>query len=732
MPPQPEQTDFLSQAEREEGLKSYQKQSFWNGLGINFLNTPIISLLAITFGASNLELGYISSVFHFAGIILIFLPRLLNGARIKTVLFTGWLIRGLICFLYGVLFFLEGQAAVTWILVIYTLFAIARMVGVPMVQPIQRSLVGQREAGSIVVKLNMRLTMAQILSQVASFLLMSINFFSGLTGLVLLTWAGAVNNTISCLYVRKFPSRERVEYRKGRNIFILLAETLKHPVRGKVFIVRMFNMAAGILVTFAVAYLRRSVEMPTNMVFIYTLTGAVSALIATQALKPFVDTIGSRPLMVIASLFLAASAVGWSVLPTDLPWVIYYLVGFLIAFFLRFRLLLMSRLIIKTLPSKDRISYTAMLSFVSALVGVSVGLGGGALADFSEAASLSLPHIYTLTFLLSALFSLLGAITSLKVQDPGSLSIKETAAALLSVKTLRAYLDIYHLDVTDDRRKRESRILSLEQSDTQVATDGIRDQLKSPLPWDQERILRSLSSYPRQELLDEIIREAKDPFSYNRREAVFALGSYPGKKTEKALLACSDDTNPEIAAAALRSLGRIGYATDLNRIYRIIEDPGVIGRAEIDALRALMLMDKNDEYIRRIFSLAAPEKGRRFQQLVFILCARNYGLTPPLSDYFMQENQKKGTGFHALTREAREVPDFFSHQGDLREMYDRADYQNIWQWCTAELIKQPARGNHIKLRLAVTDSPPKEYTWANTMALVYFTYQLLKPENNDG
>ena len=211
MQEKPEQTNFLSQAEREEGLKTYQKQSFWNGLGINFLNTPIISLLAITFGASNLELGYISSVFHFAGIILIFVPRLLNGASIKTVLFIGWLIRGLICFLYGVLFFLEGQAAVTWILVIYTLFAVARIIGVPMVQPIQRSLVGQSEEGSVVLKIHMRLAISQIISQVASFLFMSINFFSGLTGLVLLTWVGATNNTISCLYVRKFPSREKVE-----------------------------------------------------------------------------------------------------------------------------------------------------------------------------------------------------------------------------------------------------------------------------------------------------------------------------------------------------------------------------------------------------------------------------------------------------------------------------------------------------------------------------------------
>ena len=77
------QTHILSQEERDEGIKKYKLHAFWNGLGINFLTAPIISLLAITFGATNLQLGYVSSVFHLAGLILIFLPKLLNGRKIK-------------------------------------------------------------------------------------------------------------------------------------------------------------------------------------------------------------------------------------------------------------------------------------------------------------------------------------------------------------------------------------------------------------------------------------------------------------------------------------------------------------------------------------------------------------------------------------------------------------------------------------------------------------------------
>jgi hypothetical protein len=727
----PTQTEFLSQEEREEGLKNYQHHSFWNGLGINFLNTPIISLLAITFGATNLQLGYISSVFHFAGIILIFLPRLLDGVKIKSVLFLGWLIRGLVCVLYGALFFLEGQTAVAWIMLLYTLFAVSRIVGVPMAQPIQKSLVRKAEEGSIVIKLHLRLTISQIISQVISFVLMSIRFFGGLAGLVLLTFIGAVNNTIASLYLRKIPSRERVRYRKGKNVFALLADTLRSPVRGRIFVVRLINLGAGILLTFGVAFLRRSIGMPSNMVFVHTLVGAVAAMLGTRVLRPFVDSIGSKSLMVISSLFLAVLATVWAVLPTDLPWAVYYAIGFFIAFLLRLRLLLMSRLLIKTMPSKDRISYTAMLNFMSAIVGIALGLAGGGLADISEIYALPVPHIYTFTYFLAALFCLAGGLVALRIHDPGSLSIKETAAVFLSVKTIRAYLDIYQLDVTDSQKRRESSMLSLEQSDTPIATEQMQMRLKSPLPWEKERILRSLAAYPREELLDDIIREAQDPFSYNRRDAIYTLGSYSSRGSAKALRSFTDDESAEVAAAALRSLARIGRRTDLGKLYKILEDPAILGRAEIDALRALSLMDEEGQFIRNMFSLVPHEKGRRFQQLAFILCARSLELTPPLSDYYVLENREGLAGFEELISEARLVPAFLQQADALESHYKEDRLAEIWQWCSANLTPLSTENGYRHLRAAIIESPPSEYSRTNTIAVTYFTYQLLKLDTEE-
>ena len=169
------------------------------------------------------------------------------------------------------------------------------------------------------------------------------------------------------------------------------------------------------------------------------------------------------------------------------------------------------------------------------------------------------------------------------------------------------------------------------------------------------------------------------------------------------------------------------YTMFVNRIYRIIEDPDVVGRAEIDALRALILMDEEGDYIKRIFSIAPPEKGEKVQQIAFVLCARNYRFTPALSDFFMQENQAAGAGFYDLIREARAVPVFYANRKALREMYDDLEYRRIWQWCIEQLKNSPAGEERFRLRSAFLDAPPHDYTGANTMAAVYFTFQLLKP-----
>jgi hypothetical protein len=746
------QTHFLSQTERELGFKYYGRHSFWNGLGISFLAPSVVNLLALNFGAGNVEVGYITSAFHFAGLLLLFVPQLLQGKRMSDIFFGAWFARGVVCYLYVIVLFMDDRPAVILIMAIYTLFACFRIVAIPVTAPIQRSLVRPSEEGGMVVRLHTRMSISQLISQVISFLLLSIAMFNGSLGLVILIMIGATANTVASLVIRKIPSRELVEVRKGRNVFKLLTETLRHSVRGRVMVIQWMSLITTILFGFGVAFLRNSVGMPSNMVFLYTIAVAVAAIAASNFLRPFADTIGSKPLLIIANAILLVAALAWAIVAPTAPWVVYYGMAFGTFFFQRIRMMLISRLIVKTLPERDKISYTSMLNFAAGIVAFLVGMIGGVIADFSVAAVAQntpvlgithLPHAYSITYLVAAVFCGIGMILTLRLKDSGSLTLRETAAVFLSTKNMRAFIDINQLGMSDDPQKRETTLLSLEQNYTPVATTELRNRLRTPLTWERERILRSLFAYPREEALDDIISEARDPHSYNRVDAIFTLGAYPQERSRQALLEFTREPDPTIVATALKSLGRIGVDDMTDTIVTMLQDPGLPPRAELDLIRALTLMDVTGSYLRRMFTLAHPSRGRRFEQMAFITMTLELDLDPLLSPYYASENVEPGRGFRELLDDGREVHDLWIAHREMVTRFGQGEFDWIWNWCvtmasdpsgtamppsdgsgTGRTVNDPFRS----IRKAFLTGKPVILDRHNCLAAVYFSYHLLKRE----
>ena len=90
-------TDFLTQDEREKGVRLLLWHALFNGLGYGFLAETIIYLLALQFNPSNTQLGFISSAIHIAGLVLLFVPRLTNGMNLRKLFFSAWMFREFLC-----------------------------------------------------------------------------------------------------------------------------------------------------------------------------------------------------------------------------------------------------------------------------------------------------------------------------------------------------------------------------------------------------------------------------------------------------------------------------------------------------------------------------------------------------------------------------------------------------------------------------------------------------------
>ncbi len=719
-------TKYLSKEERDKGIQHYLKWSTFNGFGFSFLGDTPVHLMAIHFGANNTQLGYISSILHVSGLILVFLPRLLSGMNLIKVQSYAWLMRGLVCCLYGVLLFFEGQTAVTIILIVYTLFCLIRAIGVAMASPVQQMLTTSSTIGEIVVRMSNRFQITRLFSQFISFVVLSVKQLTGVSGYLALMMLGIITNTIAALHLRKVPCREVVEYRQRRNIFAIFARIMRDKERAITLFVKWHTLSISILFAFTIPFLRKIAHFPPNVIFLYTILTTLSAILAGYILKPFADRIGSRPIITVFSFLLIIIATTWGYISPMMPWLVFFLLGFATTFLHATVSLLASRLELRSIPEKDKISYVSMINFFSAIVSLGIGLFGGILADFGEQVSFPNLNPFGLTFFTAAILAMQNGVLCFFLKDPGSLSVKETAAILLSTRNLRTFLDIYQLSMTEDRAERTSILMSLGKSETSIATDEIQHIMKSPLSAEKEEVLKSLFAYPKPALLKNILQEASEKHSYHRVTAIFALGAYPGEEVEKLLLDCLDDPSPIIQSTAAKSLARIGNTTALSRIKALAADPSLGILERMNYLIAISLMDKEGKYLAALFRIADHGNGSAFEQTIFSLAAKMLDFDPALSDLYQEENTNPRMGLQQLLEEAKQLQPFFEHATTISDYYAHEKYQELWEWSQKLLIKYDINGRLSYLKQAIIDYELDTVDKTNTFAALYFTYQILQ------
>ncbi len=722
----PMKSKYLSQKEKSVGLAEYLKHSTYNGLGINFLANTTVYLMAIHYGASNLQLGYISSVIHLSGVILIFLPKLINGLNLVKVHYYAWVFRGLICIFYGLLFFTPDRNAVVLILKVYTAFCLIRTVGIPLGQPIQQSLTSQNSIGEFVAKLLNRFHSMNLLSNTISFIVLSAKFFETITGLIFIQFLGVAANAMASHHIKKVPCRESVVYKSGRNIFFLLKKNLTKREPATVLIIHWLTLSSMILMSFSIPFLRKIIMMPDNMVFAYSFVASLAAVFSGYLIKPFVDRIGSRPIMILSSAFLAILSLGWAFIPIDIPWGLIFLLSFLTLFSQGLTVILAGRLMLKMIPEKDKITYTSMVHFFSAIVALVLGLFGGYLINLGEVISSSHFHDYSLVFLLLGISALGIIVSSYFLEDRGSLSVRETTQILLSTRNLKAYLDLYQFNLTSNPVKKKTILLAIGDSDTNVATEEIRRILKNPLSAEKGEILKSLFARPRKVLLDEIVQEASDVHSYHRSQAIFALGAYPNTKVEQALIAFLDDTSPDIRSSAAKSLARVGNVSKLEKVVKLSKSPSNKIWERMNFFIAISIMDKSGRYLSELFKTAATNGGDSSTQAILSLSSRLLEMSPPLSEIYQLENEQSLKGVKRLLDEAKEIQ-IFNKQGKIiKEDFASGDFVNIFEWCCSILADVNFDDYRKHLKNSIVSQSPETLNLSTALATLYFTYQTLK------
>ncbi|MCK5672496.1 MAG: HEAT repeat domain-containing protein, partial [Spirochaetales bacterium] len=675
------------------------------------------------------------------GFILAGLPRLLAGKNMVSVQSTAWLIRGVIVLFYGFLIFLDGRPAVILILIVYTLFSAARMVGVAVWNPLIKMVTSSENRGMILAQGNIINQTSSVISKLTSFILTSFTFFSGIIGILLLQIFGVFFNTAAALQLKKIPCREKVEYKKGRNIFVILKESFKRKDRRYPLILKWVTVSVIVLNGLTVAFIRIEAGFNSNLVFLYSMVMALSIILSGLFARTFADRMGSRPLLIGMNIFLAVSFIIWILLPVsssgDLPVYIFFLLGFFTNFFLWSGNVLVSRVLVNSMPESEAFSYNSMTNFVTAFFSLLIGITAGLLIDSGQGSGLILFNSYSYLFSFAMILSLILVFLSFLLVDKGSLSARETAAILFSFEGMKAYMDIGKLNATEDPVKKKTVLLSISRNETTVATEELHSILASPLSSGKGEVLKTLFSNPRSILLPDILKEASDPGSYHQLKAIFALGSYPGTETEQLLLKLLESKDISVLSNTAKSLSRIGHVSSLSKIRQQAQG-AKNAWDKINYLIALRNMDKTGMIFLNTFKDANSINSGMFKQTYYSLISDLLDFKPNLADIYTSKNMKSGEGLKNFLDQTRDLDFFYKSHKDLKGWFKKGNWQEIWEFCFKSLsskndlshLSDPVKNLRAAVlaesqNISFDQMEDNAFYYDSALAAVFITYQIL-------
>ena len=731
-------TKYLSDAEKREGQKNLYHSEVYNGLGYSMLGDTIVYILAVQFNAGNLALGYIASAMYIVGVVLPIMASVFRHRNVVKVQTVTWFLRGIVSIGYLPLLWLEGNSAVTLLLVVYTLFCLMRLVGAVLYDYTFKTITSNKTRGRVIGNANVAFQSSTIIAKFLNFVITSIKSLSGMIGLVSLQMFGVVMNTVASLYLSKIPCRATIEYKKGRTLFVIFKEAMIDRDARIRLLVFWFYMSVTVVMGMTIAFLSREVSIPSNIIFLYTVGASFAVVLAGNFCKFFSDRLGSRPLIVANGIGLVLSLIVWVFISATHEVYIFFILGFITNFFLAVVSILIRRLLASVIPDDEGVGFNSMTNFVVAFFALFSGLAGGALASLGAVIphqltlfGLTLGNTYYLTFSLALVLSIFALIFTISMREKGSLSTKDATQLMFSLHGIRAFINIDKLEKVTDPLKRKSLLLSLGKNLTGVATSEIRSNLANPFYNDKAEVIRGLFDRPRVSLVGDLIQDAFCFDSYTQIESIFALGALTNnEKAEQALVYLLEKGNSLVSSTAAKSLARVTRnGRYLKRVTALSEGAQNI-LEELNFLISRNIMDKEGTFFEDLFLAAKRGNSATFRQTRYTILAYFLEGTPPLGDIYEQKNLLHDDFLIDFLDESRDVAEIELQRGAILSAFEHREWSRIWAISfamTRSVTVDIPRYHHVNMAIQEAQTMPRAQTDGDdALAVLYFAYQVKK------
>lgn len=739
-------TRYLNEAEKRIGRKHLLWYEIYNGIASTFLGDTLVVLLAAYFGAGNMTLAYISGALYMAGLVLPFVPRLLDGRNLEKAHAFFWMMRGVVSLGYLALFFLSGRAAVFALVLVYSLFCIFRCVGIMMNDYSQKSVSSLQNRGDLISRSSTAYNEVSVVAKVVSFLATSIQKVSLVVSLVVLQMVGVVANVFSAMHLARIPCRTTIAYNPKRSMFKVMALSFQDSYKAASIVAKWLFQTAAIVLAMSVPFLNDIVGMPSNIVLLYTVFGCIALALAGVASREFSDRLGSRPLIIIGGFALSVVCVLWTIIPPDGSTAVFMVLGFLYNFLCQFCINLVNRLIVQSIPDDEAITYNSMVNFglgVTALLGSflagALANGGMALSHGEggtvfNAFGFDFGNGYSFTYLLAFCIVFVATFLVIRIREHRSLSTPEAAQALFSVHGLRAFSMMDKLGKTMDPLKRKILLMNLGNNVTNVSTAEIHQKLASPFSYDKQDFIRALAVRPRPELVEDLIRIASDDDSYVQMDAIAALGAYKDNKAAKdALVRLLYCRWSQVRSMASKSLSRVTHSSEYLEAVNELSASARHIDEEIDFLIAKRNMDKQGLFYRDF--LVSVEQGRSatFRQTRYAVIASflKFG-SPRLAQLYQMMNCSGSSSafIDDFLPEARDLDEVDASYDEIVRAFGNGDWGFVLGFCMRLCENSNLEDSRmVNLREGILKARSfdiERFDEQDFLALLYFSYSLRK------
>ena len=565
----------LTRSQQIQGQKRLLLGASINPLGAGFIMGPVVSLLALHYGATDFTMGFIYAAVYLSSLLAILSPILLNGFEMSRIFGMAWAIRAIIG---GGLLFLpfipDNDYKILLLIVLLYGFTGSRAIGVTTFPAVTRALNRSNELTSFVAKVWSRWHFGMLIATIGSYIVLSNEEALGgtETSFMLLIGLAFVFNMITAWCYLSTPPIGK--FQSGG--IISLARAARQIARTAeyrdVITVTILQVALSVAAAYQLSHMQGPLAFSDGSIFALTLCGLIGAFLTSKLLVLLGDRISFRSLLFLTHFILCLCGLAWLCITLVSPALQDILAAIL--YVVTTMMIAMSGAVLAAmsntyLPSELRLQVSTIY-LLSTVVAAVLSLGIVALMRHLLADSLENPYAFAyIPWIVLCACICIWASLRKSDKDPAILSELQ----LLKPSNIQSMYQMQRVSQSDapTNRHRVRQIEHAMLANTPASRESMLKYLESFHVNERLGAVLGLLDQPHESAYPILAKEAADPQSPLRSEAITALGFSNDPQHIPLLETFIKDKTDRIRSCTYKSLLRLGADIDDESIIDIFE-----------------------------------------------------------------------------------------------------------------------------------------------------------------